>query len=81
MFDTTTGNLHESLWRNQFPEFKQQGFMESCAGAHCPLLEAAGTHQLLGNATSVNKTTHLETQAANTVTLFPKRRSTYGCLP
>lgn len=30
--------------------------MESCAGAHCPLLDAAGTHQLLGNATRVNKT-------------------------
>lgn len=55
-FDTTTGNLHESLWRNQFPEFKQQSFMESCADAHCPLLEAAGRRQLLGKAKSVNNT-------------------------
>lgn len=28
--------------------------MESCADAHCPLLEAAGRRQLLGNAKSVN---------------------------
>lgn len=34
--------------------------MEACAGAHCPLLVEAGRRQLLGNAGSVNKTTHLE---------------------
>lgn len=31
--------------------------MESCADAHCPLLEAAGRRQLLGKAKSVNNNT------------------------
>lgn len=48
--------------------------MESSAGAHCPLLEAAGTRQLLGNATSVNKRSHLESQGANAVARFQKHR-------
>lgn len=38
---------------NQFPEFKQQSLAEACAGAQRPLLEAAGTRPLPGEAAAV----------------------------